>query len=162
MATPKPYSPPNTRRSKSGDEMWNQVQPELSMKFETFQNYDPAQSVLISEWNSIAEVLRNGELHEREFVLKKKASTEVSPLVQSRRACNLLFLCCRCGSISQSPRLVIAPWSLAPLDHSLLGRCTHTTVHLDHFYFFQNEAQDDCSQTQTNRRLDSAPERGRS
>lgn len=97
--------------------MWNQVQPELSMKFETFQNYDPTQSVLISEWNSIAEVLRNGELHEREFVLRKKASTEVSPLVQSRRACNLLFCVVAVDQFRSRPDLLL-----------LLGRWLHLTI----------------------------------
>jgi hypothetical protein len=52
------------------------------MKFETYENYDPAQAVLMSEWNSVAQVLRNGELHEREFVLKKKAALQVSPLIR--------------------------------------------------------------------------------
>lgn len=78
-------------RSKSGDEVWDQVQPELSVKFEKFENYDPGQTALLSEWNSVAEVLRSGELHDREYVLKRKALTEVRavPATTSPVFCSL-------------------------------------------------------------------------
>lgn len=63
-------------RSKDGDYMWDQVQSELGLKFEKYRNLSQEQVVLLSEWEAVAEILRKGELHEREYQLRVRTLSE--------------------------------------------------------------------------------------